>query len=398
MSEGPLSHLRILDCSTGIAGPYCTRLFAGFGALTLKIEPPCSGDPQRQRGPFYHNQPGLERSLSFHWLNAGKRSITLDLEHPQAPELLHALVADVDILVESFLPGTLQRLGFDYKSLASINPRLILVSISDFGQSGPRRHWKATDIVHYAMSGAMSLTGDPDRPPLNSGPAIAAYTAGLHAYLAALLALQRRHEDGIGDWVDVSIQESSLENVEIKLAEALLAAHQAQRNADNHAMTPWQCYPTADGIAAIIGGPLRNWAGAAEAFDDQALVEPPFDTIVGRNTNREKVHDRVRAALKSRTKREIYHRGQAAGLAFGYLASLAEVLEWPQHIARRFLQPTDPHPVVGSLLSMTAPFHPSTTSWRTGRAPLLGEHNEAIYAELGYSREALVSLADSGII
>lgn len=393
-----LSHLRVLDCSFGIAGPYCTRLLAGFGADTIKIEPPKTGDLQRHRPPFHRGQPGLERSLSFHWLNGGKRSITLDLKHAQALELLRPLIVSADILVESFEPGVLERWGLGSSTLHEINPGLILVSISDFGQTGPRRHWKATEIVHYAMSGGMSLTGDRDQPPLNSGPAITHYTAGLHAYLSALLAYQRRHRDGIGECVDISIHESALENVEIKLAEALLSNHDAVRNGDSHALVPWECYPTADGSAAIIAGPLRNWQQGASALSDPVMLEPPFTTITGRIAHRQEVHARVRAALAGQSKREIYHGGQAAGLAFGYLASLAEALESPQHEHRRFFQLTDPHPDVGQLLTMAAPFHPQGIAWRIGRAPRLGEHNDQLYGAMGYNSEAISHLEQVGAI
>ncbi|MCS5697918.1 CoA transferase [Cyanobium sp. FGCU-52] len=398
VNEGMLSHLRVLDCSFGIAGPYGTRLMAGFGADTIKIEPPRTGDPQRHRGPFHRGQPGLERSLSFHWLNGGKRGVTLDLSHSRAPELVRSLIATADILVESFEPGALERWGFGIDALHAINPGLILISISDFGQTGPRRHWKATEIVHYAMSGAMSLTGDRDRPPLNSGPAITHYTAGLHAYLAALLAYQRRQRDGIGEWVDVSIQESALENVEIKLAEALLANHDAIRNGDSHALVPWECYPTADGAAAIIAGPLRNWSQGASALGDPEMLEPPFTTITGRIAHRQEVHARVRAALAGKSKREIYHRGQEAGLAFGYLASLAEALQSPQHEQRGFFQLTATHPEVGQLVSMAAPFQSAWHRWHLGRAPQLGEHNAAVYGALGHSPATLSELEDIGAL
>lgn len=398
MSQGLLSHLRILDCSTGVAGPYSARLLAGFGAATWKLEPPVSGDPQRQRGPFFQNRPGLEHSLSFHWLNSGKRSITLDLENPQAAPLFRVQIASADILIESFTPGFLETRGFGFQALQELNPGLIQVSISPFGQTGPRKHWKATEIVHYAMSGGMSLTGDSDRPPLNSGPAIASYTAGLHAYLGALVALQRRQRDGVGEWVDVSIQESALENVEVKLIEALIANKESRRNGDSHPLIPWECYPTADGIAAIIGGPLRNWQKAAEALGDPELSEPPLHSILGRNNRRQFVHERVVAALADKSKRDIYHRGQQAGLAFGYLAGLEEAMEWEQHQSRQFLQLTEPHPIVGRLTTLAAPFHPHASSWRVGRAPLLGEHNDVIYGELGYSSDAIKALETSGVI
>lgn len=395
MTESFFSHLRVLDCSTGVAGPYCGQLLAGFGATTWKLERPVSGDPQRQRGPFFQKVAGLERSLSFQWLNACKRGLTLDIENPQASPLFLDLIASADILIESFTPGFLESLGFGFQVLNEINPRLIQVSITPFGQTGPRKHWKATEIVHYAMSGGMSLTGDADRPPLNSGPAISSYTAGLHAYLGALVALQRRHKDGIGEWVDVSIQESALENVEVKLVEALIANNDSRRNGDSHPLIPWECYPTSDGIATIIGGPLRNWHNAAEVLGEPILNKPPLHSIAGRIHSRQFVHERVEAALADKYKRDIYHQGQQSGLAFGYLASLEEAMEWDQHQSRQFFQMTEPHPVMGRMTTISAPFHSKTSAWRVGRAPLLGEHNGEAYRELGYSRDAIKAIETS---
>lgn len=390
MASGLLSHLSVLDFTHYVAGPYCTRLMAGFGAEVIKVERVATGDFQRHQVPFYQNQPGLERSLLFHWLNEGKQSITLDLKHAKAKEILTPLIEQADILIENFSPGVMARLGLGYDELKQINPRLVVVSISNFGQTGPRRNWKASEISLYAMSGGMSLTGDSDRPPLNSGPLITQYTAGMHAYLAALLAYYRCQRENRGEWVDLSIQESALENVEIKLAAALQLNQTASRNGDRHILVPWECRPAQDGYAAVVGGPMRQWQAGAAMFQDPALLEPPLNTISGRIDQRSALYDRIGAYLASQPKKEIYHQGQAGGLAFGYLATLAEVFESPQHKARQFFQPTPNHPEVGSLKTCNAPFRSADQEWQTGRAPLLGEHNSSIYQRhLGYDTTAL---------
>lgn len=399
MVAGALSHLRVLDFSHYVAGPYCTRLMAGFGADVVKVERVTTGDPLRHRAPFWQNCPGLERSLAFHWVNGGKQGITLNLKRPEAIDLLRPLIAEVDIVVEAFSPGVMERLGLGYEMLRAINPKLVMVSISNFGQSGPRRDWKATEIVLYAMSGGMSLTGDRDRPPLNTGPQITQYTAGMHAYLAALLAYHRSQRDGLGEWVDVSIQESSLENVEVKLAEALQLNQTAKRNGDEHILVPWECYRTQDGYAAVVGGPLRHWQRGAAMFNDPDLLKPPLNTITGRIAHRQEVNERLKAVLAHQSKRAVYHQGQAGGLAFGYLATLAEALESPQHEVRRFFQTTDPHPEVGCLTACSAPYHSSHHPWQMGRAPLLGEHNDHIYGDrLGHTAAALEQLKQAGVI
>ncbi|NJM97119.1 MAG: CoA transferase [Phormidesmis sp. RL_2_1] len=302
MSSGLLSHLKVLDLSQYVAGSYATRLMAGFGAKVIKVEQPEVGSALRHRGPFYQNQPGLERSLLFHWLSGDKQSVTLNLEQARSLELLQPLIAEADILVEDFAPGVIEQLNLGYKALQQINPRLVMVSISNFGQSGPRKHWKATEIVLYAMSGGMSLSGDQGRPPLNTGTLISQYTAGMHAYLAALLAYHRCQQDGQGEWIDVSIQESALENVEVKLAEALQLNQAASRNGDQHILVPWECCPAQDGYVAVVGGPMRQWQSGATMFNQPDLLQPPLNTITGRIAHRHEIQSRLRALLATQLK------------------------------------------------------------------------------------------------
>ncbi len=399
MSVGMLSHLKVLDLSHYVAGPYCTRLLAGYGAEVIKLERVATGDRLRQQGPFVEDKPGLERSIPFHWLNGGKQSITLNLKHSQALDLLSPLIAAADILVESFSPGVMERLGLSYESIQRINPRIVMTSISNFGQDGPYRDYRAEEIVLYAMSGGMSLTGDREKPPLNSGTLITQYTAAMHAYIGTLMALHRRGTDGDGEHVDVSIQESALENVEVKLAEALQLGKVAKRNNDRHVLVPWECYPARDGYVAMIGGPMRKWKQGAAMFEDSSLREPPFDHVFGRIRNRETFEARLKPWIAQRNKEEIYHEAQQRGLAFGYLATLAEVSQSSQHQARDFFQATDSHPEVSSLKACSAPFRPLNSQWQMGRAPLLGEHNPLVYSDrLGYPPSKLKQLQQEGVI
>ena len=394
-----LSGMKVLDFTHERAGPYCTRLLAGYGAQVLKIEKPGSGDMLRHVAPFVNDQAGLERGLAFHWLNAGKQSLTLDLKSEQGVGLARRLVGEADVVVESFAPGTLRRVGLAPEQMLAINPALVVTSISNFGQTGPYRDFRADETVLYAMSGGMVATGDPDRPPLDSGPAIALYTGGLHAYIATLMALYRTSVTGRGEHIDVSLQESSIENIELQLAVFLSNGNVARRNGDDHPFVPWRCYPCKDGYAAVIGGPMRHWHKAAALFEEPELAAAELAHVYGRVKNHERVENLLKPWLMANTGKEIYHKGQAVGLAFGYVASMADALESPQHAAREFLRESDEHPEVGRLTMCAAPFCMEGTDWKMGRAPLLGEHVESALREwLAMDADEVAALRDQGVV
>ncbi len=397
--RGPLAHLTVLDLTWHVAGPYCTRLFAGFGARVIKVERPRSGDPLRAVGPFAGDEPGPERSLPFHWVNAGKQSLTLDLKQREGVAIVEALLARADVLVESFAPGVLDRLGLDPARLRRVNPRAVVTSVTSFGSTGPYRDYRATEAVLYAMAGGMVMTGDRERPPLGAGPSIAQYTAGMHAYLGTLLALYRRGAAGSGERVEVSAHESALENVEIALAEALHGGHPARRAGDAHTMVPWQSYPCRDGHAAVIGGPVRRWLAATDLFGEPRLGEEPFRHMAGRIKHRREFEALIAPWLARQGKRDVYHAGQKRGLAWGYLATLEEAAASPQHAARGFFAPGSPHPVVGAPAQAGPPFMLGPGTWRTGRAPLLGEHTDAILTgDLGHGSAIVADLRARGIV
>jgi crotonobetainyl-CoA:carnitine CoA-transferase CaiB-like acyl-CoA transferase len=392
-----LGHLRVLDLSEGVAGSYCTKLMAGFGADVVKVERPGSGDPLRAMGPFAGDVEGLERSLPFLWHNTGKRSLSLDLDSPEGLALARRLAGQSDVVVETFKPGGLAARGLGFPVLKELNPRLVLTSISNFGQTGPYRDYEAAPITEYALSGAMCATGDGAREPLAAGPAISHLSAGMKAYIATLMGVLRARATGGGDWIDVSIQEAALDNIEVAMAERLHLNKTARRNNDEHALVPWRTYPCRDGQAAIIGGPIRHWLKAAEMFESPELVAPDLDHMAKRIANRQRVRDLMGPWLRSQDKKSVFHEGQARGLAFGYLADLKDVDASPQYAARGYLI-EDEHPEIGRTRMPGAPFRMERTPWVQRRAPLLGEHTEAVLRELGLAADEIQALREEGVV
>lgn len=378
IASGALSHLRVLDLTQGICGPYCSKLFAGFGAEVVKIEPP-RGDSLRRQGPFVGKKAGPERSIPFLWFNTGKKSITLDLQSSADAEQFRKMVAQADIVLEDSGPYAMSGLGLDFVALSRINPRLIMTSITNFGHTGPYKDFEAEEITLYAMSGLMSATGDSAREPLCSGPALSQLTAGMKAYIATLMAVYRRARTGQGDWVDLSIQESALDNFEIAVAEYLQTGKKAARRNDEHALVPWRIFPCRDGYAAILGGPIRNWLKAAPVFEAPELLEQKLEHMEGRIRHRDDVRRLMQPWMMKNDKKDIFHAGQKLGLAWGYLATLQDVIDSPQTRARDFFGDLE-HPDAGTLSMIGAPFRPAKTPWKQQRAPRLGEHTEEILA------------------
>jgi len=396
MSISALSDIRVIDLTHYTAGPYCTKLMSGFGAEVIKVERPVTGDAMRSYGPFFQNRKDMETSIPFLWLNTGKKSVTLDLKTEKGRQILKELIGVADVLVENFSPGVMQRLGLDYETVKNINPGIVMTSISNFGQSGPYKDYKADEITLNALSGGMSVTGDPEKAPLSAGPSIYQYTAGQHAYIGTLMALFQKGIDGEGQYVDVSIQESGLEHIEILLSYNLQKGENKKRG--GHMFVPWGTYDCQDGYAVVIAMPYRHWHRAAEIFKDPALFDEKYDHLLNRIKNRIEYEKRLKTCVKNMSKKDLFHAGQSRQLAFGYIADLKDVSESPQHEARCFYKEID-HPIAGKHKYCDAPFIMSETPWESLRAPLLGEHNSEIYnGLLGYDEDAIKQLSEQGII
>nr|WP_241696135.1 CoA transferase [Solimonas terrae] len=341
--------IRVVELVGHIAGAYCCKLLAGFGAEVLRVE--------TQRGATRSDE---ERA----WLDTGKRDWQANGSAAADPQL-RELLDGADIVVDGWPPAALEARGIDVAGLAE---RVIVCRISPFGQDGPHRDWQAEDITLYAMSGLMHCTGDGTREPLNAGVRITQLSAGFNAYIACLMALLRRARDGGGDCIDLSMQESAIENGEIAITEYLAIGKLARRSGDNHPMVPWRTYPCADGEAAIVGGPIRHWLRAAEMFGEPELLEGRLADMGGRMQNREQLEALIKPWLATQPKRELFHRGQQAGLAWSYLASIAEAIADPQFAARGFFVELE-DARLGRVRMPGAPFRGSALRWRTEPAP-----------------------------
>ncbi|MEZ4502049.1 MAG: CoA transferase [Dehalococcoidia bacterium] len=380
--EGPLTGVRVVDLGQYIAAPYATRLLAGFGADVVKVEPP-EGDPIRHWGPFPTDVPNIETGALHLYLNQGKRSVTVDLETEAGRDQLRALIDGADVVVESFKPGTLERLGFGYEQLAESHPGLLYVSVTDFGQTGPYRDYAAWEITTYALGGLMHITGEPDRAPLKTGGYLGAYGAGHNAFDATLVGLWERGNSGLGQQIDISILESVaslLEHTDM----GWVYAREVWPRSGNGARAAWGMYPAADGFVGVVSGPPRRWAMIGELMENEELKDPKYLVPGAQTALRDEIDAHMLPWLVTHEKEDIYHRAQALGLPFGYAATPADFFEVEQLKYRSFFERID-HPVAGPARYPTVAAHFSDGLWELGRAPLLGEHNDEVLSGLGAS-------------
>jgi crotonobetainyl-CoA:carnitine CoA-transferase CaiB-like acyl-CoA transferase len=387
--------LVVLDLSENISGPYCTKLFADYGAEVIKVEKPPLGDPSRCAGPFPNDQPDIEKSGLFLFLNTGKKSITLNLESEDGSQIFKRLVKRTDILVENFRPGVMASLGLDYEVLAEINPALIMTSISYFGQWGPYRDWDGSDIVAQAMGGLMGLTGEADREPLKLPLSQAEFQAGLNAAVATLSALYLRDETGDGQHIDVSLQEAVASILEASLTMYHYSGFVRERTGSRHHLQcPSRVMPVKDRFIHVQAG--ANWDHFSAFLEEPRLMEPRFASIL-RYNYADEVEGLIQPRLEKRDSVEVFNSGQEWRIPFAMVLQIDELMGDPQHEARGFFQQID-HPIAGRLTYPGAPFKMSETPPEIRRAPLLGEQNEEVYTgTLGLSKENMIDLKEHGI-
>ena len=392
MTEGALSSLRILDLSLDIAGPTCVGMMAGLGAEVIKVEPP-EGDPSRRAGPFFQDDPHPEKSGLFLYVNQGKKSITLNLETETGREILRRLAPQVDVVVESYAPGYLAGLGLGYPEMERLNPRVVMTSVTPFGQDGPYRDWKADELVIYALSGHLYQFGDPDREPLKPGGSVALYFAGLAAFAATMTALYARRLTGEGQHVDLSILEAVASMMEPPLAEwhGGIVTKRNGNGGRGAASGQYQCLDGFVQVSTTVGNEA-SFQRFPELMEIPELADTKFATVDGRTQHREEADSLIKPWLAARPKFEIYQKAQALRLPFGFACTTEDLVNSPQFQARDWFATVD-HPSTGSLKYPGAPYKMSKTPWEPRRAPLLGEHNEEIYCDrLGFSKEDLARL------
>ena len=400
MQDRALQGVRVLDLTQHVAGPYCTKLLADFGADVIKVERP-QGDPARSLPPFANDEPHPERSLLFAYLNTNKKSITLDLKTATGKSLLHRLLADTDIVVENFTPRVMPSLGLDYDSLSAINPSLVMVSISNFGQTGPYRDYKAADIVHYALGGLMYIFGSADREPLKHALRQTQFKAGTNAATAALIGWYHQQFTGEGQHIDVSIQECVASALRDTTSLYTYVGSTRQRQPAYTGDMPRSPVPTKDGyIVPIHFGGAVDWDSVADFIGAPDLKDEAFATPESRFNNAQALQEALESGLAHWRKFDLMREAHKhRGHIYGVVHSPAEVLASEQYGARSYFADIE-HPEFGNATYPGAPFIMSETPWQaTSAAPLLGEHNREVLCDrLGLSLDDLNTLTASGVV
>lgn len=411
-TQGMLSPYRVLDLADE-KGLLCGKLLGDMGADVIKIERP-GGAPARDIGPFYHDTPHPERSLFWFAFNTNKRSITLDIETIDGQELFKRLVKTTDFVIESFPPGYMEKLGLGYSTLEKLHTGVIMVSITPFGQTGPYRHYKAPDIVAWAMGGIMYSTGDPDRPPVQIGHHSQAYLhAGAQASIGAMLALCHRAKTGEGQLVDVSIQESVV-RIDACGASFWDMLKVQQQRGERPAPTlqlpwTWQCK---DGYVIFVyfGGPLgvRMNSPLVKWMDDEGMADDFMRKLdwgaLNPNSLSWEMLDgiiaRTNKFFMSHTAAELYEGALRQNVMLYPVATVKDMLDSVQLAARGYWVELE-YPELGTKI-----IHPGAFAYVSElppeirrRAPLIGEHNREVYEEeLKLSREELIRLKEAGVI
>lgn len=415
--QGALSPYRVLDLTTEI-GQYAGRMFAELGAGVIKVEPP-GGDAVRRTGPFVRDEPGEDRSLLWFTLNASKRGVTCNPEHPDGAALLRRLVSSADLVLESYPPGHLAALGLDYEQFRAEQPKLCWVSVTGFGRDGPYRDYKWSELVGLALGGLLNLWGDPGRPPTRSRANQAYYHASMGAALGGLVALYHARRTGRGQLVDVSMQE--VETFLLSGAGGVTAFWSLEhRNITRSgtginlgAMISRTIYPCKDGHVAVstLFGPhlpllldLMKRDGAAEFLaEERWRTATRFVAMPGQwqcNQEEADAAEEVFARwLQRYTRAEVMTMVEEHELMIFPVMTVAENLENPQLQARGYFQQIE-HPELGMTITYPgAPVVLARTPWRIGgRAPLLGEHNAQVYGELGIETDEIEALRARGAI
>jgi len=403
MTETALGGLKVLEYAQFVSGPYCSKLLADMGAEVIKIEPPLVGDSARRREPFLDDVPGLERSGFFLFLNTSKLSITLDPDTVTGREIFLKLVADCDVLIEDNPPSFVKERGFDYESLSRINPRLIMTSITPFGQYGPYCDYKAYHLNTYHGSGVAKVLSSilPQETPVpTKGPGfLGDFDAGLSAAIATMAALYGRLFSREGQHIDISKQEAlmALERVEIGMygneGESRFSTVFMQQMVGG-------LQRCKDGYVMITLGGDHHWEGLLRVLGDPAWAhEEKFQGELGKYKYAQEISGHIADWIKDYTKEELYHRCQALNCPIGMVTTVADLVASEQLETRGFFGEIE-HPVMGIVNCPTSPYRFSETPHRFHRpAPMLGEHNEEIFINrLGYSREDLVRMRGVGVI
>lgn len=405
---GALSHLRVLDLSRVLAGPWAGQMLADLGADVIKVERPGKGDDTRAWGPpFLRDAEGRDTSEAAYYLSANrnKRSVTIDFTQPRGQQLVRELAAQSDILLENFKVGGLAAYGLDYESLKASNPRLVYCSITGFGQTGPYAKRAGYDFMIQGLGGLMSLTGRPEGEegagPVKVGVALTDILTGLHASVAILAAVADRERSGLGQHIDMALLDVQVACLANQAMNYLTTGVAPQRLGNAHPnIVPYQDFPTADGDFILTVGNDSQFRRFAEvAGQSQWADDPRFATNRLRVANRQVLIPLIRQATVFKTTAQWVAQLEAAGVPCGPINDLAQVFADPQ-VQARGLALQLPHALAGSLPQVASPLRLSRTPVEYRHAPpLLGEHTlEVLQQVLGLAAVQVQALREGGVV
>jgi crotonobetainyl-CoA:carnitine CoA-transferase CaiB-like acyl-CoA transferase len=388
MTALALDDLLVLDLTHYIAGPYCTKLLADYGARVIKIERPDGGDPCRRLGPFPDGVPHPEKSGLFLHLNTNKESLTLNLKTLRGRQILFKLAAQADIVAENFHPRVLPSLGLDYSMMRKGNSRLVMTSISNFGQTGPYRDWRAQDLTLYGMGGEMYSSGASGREPLKQAHGLTLYQGGAMAAAATMTGITGLRRHGIGQHIDISLFETQAGSMDRRMTSLVTYQYTGSNPGPEDprpvGILPSGVFPCKDGYVDIRTT-MRWWDRLVAMLEMPELHDDPrFNSEAARldPRHREPFMRIFHAWLRRHTRQEIMRLAQRARLPGTTVNTPGEVLNDPHFVARGAFV-TIPHPVAGAWRFPGAPFRPQRTPWQIRTpAPLLGQHTRAVLGEL----------------
>ncbi|MER0479637.1 CoA transferase [Streptomyces sp. Edi2] len=388
--DGVLSGLKVLDLSRILSGPFCSMMLADLGADVIKVEDTASGDDTRAWGPPFQG----EDAAYFHSVNRNKRGIAVDLKDPDCLRLIQELAAGADVIVENFRPGTAARLGLGYQDVRDRNPGVVYASISGYGQTGPYRSEPGYDAIAQAVSGVMSVTGEPGGPPVRFGVSPADLAAGMWAAIGVLAALRNREYTGSGEWVDVSLLDGQVAWLSYVAGGYFASGNVPQRYGSAHpTIVPYQAFPTADGHLMVAAGNDGLWRRFATAIGCSGLADDPrFATNPDRVRHRGELLPLIERALRARGAQEWAEILTEAKVPVGPINTVDQALRHPQVLARGMVAEVE-HPDAGTLRTVASPLKlsGSPATVRTP-PPRHGEHTAQILTALGVGPRQLAGL------
>lgn len=380
-----LKDITVLDLSHALAGPFSTMLLGELGARIIKLEPP-GGD---------HFRPSHSGG-TFATINRNKDGICLDLKHPDSRDIMQRLISKADILVQSFTPGTIDRLGYGYEAVARMKPDIIYCSISGFGETGPYRELRGYDAVIQAMSGIMMSTGEPNRPPVRVGPSVIDMGTGSYLVIAIMDALRERDREGKGAKLEFNLLETALSWMAPIIAGYSITGNLPQRQGSALAVySPYQVFKASDGYLFIGASTQRAWQRLCSAFErPEWLDDPRFADRAARVEHRSALTELIEAHLAMQTVHDAVEAVRAAGVPCAPVNTLQDIMDDP-HVAEREVLSRHIDPNVGEVVQVRSPIG-KTLDETLQPAPSLGEHTREVLAELGYGETEIDAFFASG--